>query len=80
MLATPDEPYNEKLNLMLRLASDFMDHWSPVSAEIVNLALTQPNIFTAKIGGATSYQAISCKSALEKGKMAFSKRAFGILR
>ncbi|WP_411032010.1 SatD family protein [Spongiimicrobium sp. 3-5] len=31
------------LNLMLKLALDFMDHWSTVSAEIVALALERPD-------------------------------------
>jgi len=42
MLATSDEDYNNTLNLMLRLALDFMDDWSTVSAEIVTLALSNP--------------------------------------
>lgn len=34
---------NQKLNLMLKLALDFMDQWSSVSAEIIVLALKNPN-------------------------------------
>lgn len=36
--------YNETLNLLLKLASDFMDHWSTVSAEIVALSLSHPGM------------------------------------
>lgn len=38
-----DEDRNRALNLMLKLALDFMDDWSPVSAEIVALVLERPN-------------------------------------
>lgn len=34
--------YDRTFNLMLKLALDFMDDWSPVSAEIISLALQQP--------------------------------------
>lgn len=43
MLTTADDEYNRTMNLMLILASDFMDDWSPVSAEMVYLALSHPN-------------------------------------
>ena len=44
MLTTADEAYNRTMNLLLKLASDFMDDWSPVSAEIVYLSLRNPNV------------------------------------
>ncbi|MBD0776600.1 hypothetical protein HPE56_02245 [Maribacter sp. ANRC-HE7] len=43
MLTTADVAYNRTLNLMLKLASDFMDDWSTVSAEMVYLSLSHPN-------------------------------------
>lgn len=43
MLTTADEEYNITMNLMLKLASDFMDDWSPVSAEMVFLSLSSPD-------------------------------------
>ena len=43
MLASADEEYNRTMNLILKLASDFMDDWSPVSAEMVFLSLSNPN-------------------------------------
>ena len=49
MLTTGDEHYNRTLNLMLKLASDFMDDWSPVSAEIVSLVLNNPNLSQQKL-------------------------------
>ena len=42
-IATGRKDYDRILNLMLRLALDFMDDWSPVSAEIVVMALEHPN-------------------------------------
>ncbi|NAS11718.1 SatD family protein [Poritiphilus flavus] len=42
MIATADQGTNDTLNLLFKLALDFMDDWSTVSAEIVNLALEQP--------------------------------------
>ncbi|WP_299536256.1 SatD family protein [Ulvibacterium sp.] len=41
-IATGHEFYDSTLNLMLKLALDFMDDWSTVSAEIVVLALRNP--------------------------------------
>ncbi len=43
MIATGNQFYDETLNLMLRLSLDFMNDWSTVSAEIVALALENPN-------------------------------------
>ena len=42
MIATADSEYNRTLNLMLKLASDFMDDWSTVSADMVYLVLGNP--------------------------------------
>jgi hypothetical protein len=41
-IATGCEAYDRGLNLMLALALDFMDDWSPVSAEVMALVLAQP--------------------------------------
>jgi len=38
-IATGDEHHDKTINLMLKLALDFMDNWSVVSAEIVAMAL-----------------------------------------
>ncbi len=42
-IATGNESHDQTLNLMLRLALDFMDGWSVVSAEIVSIVLDHPN-------------------------------------
>ena len=41
-IATGHDFYDHTLNLILKLALDFMDNWSTVSAEIVALALQYP--------------------------------------
>ncbi|MBT8313015.1 MAG: SatD family protein [Maribacter sp.] len=43
MLTTADQEYDRTMNLMLKLASDFMDGWSPVSAEMVFDSLNNPD-------------------------------------
>jgi hypothetical protein len=43
-LATTDEKLEEILNLILKLALDFMDNWSVVSAEIVTISLEEPDL------------------------------------
>ena len=42
-IATGETKNDRTLNLMLRLALDFMDDWSVVSAEIVTLSLDYPH-------------------------------------
>ena len=42
-MATGSGFYDDTINLMLKLALDFMDDWSTVSAEIVVLALDNPD-------------------------------------
>ena len=48
-IATGSAFYDDTLNLMLKLALDFMDDWSPVSAEIVVLALDYPEASQAEL-------------------------------
>lgn len=42
-IATGNESYDQTLNLMVKLALDFMDDWSTVSAEIIAKALQDPH-------------------------------------
>ncbi len=42
-IATGNDSFDRTQNLMFKLALHFMDDWSPVSAEIVVLALEMPN-------------------------------------
>ncbi len=47
---------DETLNLLLKLALDFMDDWSPVSAEIVYLALDKPAMQQQELGNSLGIQ------------------------
>ncbi|MFK7812331.1 MAG: SatD family protein [Maribacter sp.] len=42
-IATGNKKEDQSLNLMIKLALDFMDEWTSVSAEIVAIALENPN-------------------------------------
>lgn len=48
-ISTGNVTHDRTLNLMLKLALNFMDDWSPVSAEIVALALQNPNVSQQEI-------------------------------
>ncbi|MBU2997430.1 SatD family protein [Cellulophaga baltica] len=43
-IATSNNEVNETLNLIFKLALDFMDDWSPVSAEIIANSLDNPDM------------------------------------
>ncbi len=49
VIATGDKKEDQTLNLILKLASDFMDEWTSVSAEIVAIALDYPNLSQQEI-------------------------------
>src|SRR5680860_521627 len=48
-IATGSGFYDDTLNLMLKLALDFMDAWSPVSADIVVMAFEYPKASQADL-------------------------------
>lgn len=48
-IATGDVLIDKTLNLMLKLALDFMDNWSVVSAEIVCIVLKNPEVSQKEI-------------------------------
>tara|TARA_R110002051_G_scaffold150258_1_gene222872 strand:+ start:1303 stop:1905 length:603 start_codon:yes stop_codon:yes gene_type:complete len=43
-IATDNKEINQTLNLIIKLALDFMDNWSPVSAECIALMLENPSM------------------------------------
>ncbi len=43
-LASSSAKFDATLNLILKLALDFMDDWSPVSAEIIAISLAHPDM------------------------------------
>ncbi len=49
VVATSNVVYNNTLNLMLKLALNFMDNWSVVSAEITTIVLNNPDWSQEKI-------------------------------
>ncbi len=48
-IATGNKKEDKRLNLMLRLALDFMDEWTSVSAELVAIALANPKMSQQEI-------------------------------
>ncbi|MBM1107558.1 hypothetical protein JQC67_15490 [Aurantibacter crassamenti] len=54
--AADNQFHNRTLNLMLKLALDFIDDWSPVSAEIVALALEYPDASQQEIAAQLNIQ------------------------
>lgn len=48
-IASGDDKTDHILNLMLKLALDFMDEWTSVSAELVAIALQNPNLSQQEI-------------------------------
>ena len=55
-IATGNIEVDKSLNLMIKLALDFMDEWTPVSAEIVAIALTNTVSSQEKIAGMLGIQ------------------------
>lgn len=48
-ISTGDIKKDKSLNLMLKLALNFMDDWTPVSAEIIAIALANPELAQQEI-------------------------------
>jgi DNA-directed RNA polymerase specialized sigma subunit len=48
-IATVNEKEDQSLNLMLRLALDFMNEWTSVSAELITIALANPKMSQQEI-------------------------------
>jgi len=55
-IATGNKKENQNLNLMIKLALDFMDEWTSVSAEIVGIALANPKMSQQEIAEQLSIQ------------------------
>ena len=56
MIATGNPLYDQTLNLLLKLALDFMNDWSTVSAEIVALTLDNPTASQQEIANQLGIQ------------------------
>lgn len=68
-IATGNTSKDKLLNLMLKLALDFMDDWSPVSAEIVSLFLQNPMASQAKLAKQLSIQQSAVSQRLKRARL-----------
>jgi len=55
-IATGNKKEDESLNLMIKIALDFMDEWTSVSAEIIAIALSSPKKSQQEIAQELSIQ------------------------
>ncbi len=55
-IATGDTQEDESLNLILKMALDFMDQWTSVSAEIVAIVLANPQLTQQEIASQLNIQ------------------------
>lgn len=63
-----DERKDEGFNLVLRLGLEFMDHWSPVSAEIISLVLQEPGLAQREIAERLSIQQSAVSQRLKRAR------------
>ncbi|HDZ06325.1 hypothetical protein LCGC14_0148510 [marine sediment metagenome] len=68
-IATGDTGNDRTLNLMLRLALDFMDDWSVVSAEIVTLALDYPQFSQKEIAQRLGIKQSAVSQRLKRARL-----------
>lgn len=65
---------DETLNLLLKLALDFMDEWSPVSAEIVYLALGKPAMQQKELGNILGIQQSAVSQRQKRARLDLVKQ------
>jgi len=65
---------DETLNLLLKLALDFMDEWSPVSAEIVYLALGKPAMQQQELGNILGIQQSAVSQRQKRARLDLVKQ------
>jgi len=68
-IATGKSAYDRTLNLMLRLALDFMDNWSVVSAEIVSMVLDNPDASQKEIAQKLGIKQSAVSQRLKRARM-----------
>ncbi|MFS4468100.1 SatD family protein [Maribacter sp. 2210JD10-5] len=68
-IATGRDDYDRTLNLMLRLALDFMDDWSVVSAEIVALVLDHPELSQKEIAEQLGIKQSAVSQRLKRARL-----------
>ncbi|MDF4222017.1 MULTISPECIES: SatD family protein [Maribacter] len=68
-IATGETAHDRTLNLMLRLALDFMDDWSVVSAEIVTLSLDYPHYSQKEIAQRLGIKQSAVSQRLKRARL-----------
>ncbi|WP_036154999.1 SatD family protein [Maribacter forsetii] len=68
-IATGEQARDRTLNLMLRLALDFMDDWSVVSAEIVTLSLDYPHYSQKEIAQQLGIKQSAVSQRLKRARL-----------
>ncbi|WP_299799977.1 SatD family protein [uncultured Maribacter sp.] len=68
-IATGETENDRTLNLMLRLALDFMDDWSVVSAEIVTLSLDYPHYSQKEIAQQLGIKQSAVSQRLKRARL-----------
>jgi len=68
-IATGEAAHDRTLNLMLRLALDFMDDWSVVSAEIITLVLDNPDYSQKEIAQRLGIKQSAVSQRLKRARL-----------
>lgn len=68
-IVTGHDDKDKTLNLMLKLALNFMDDWSVVSAQMVSLALTKPNASQQEVADQLKIRQSAVSQRLKRARM-----------
>ncbi|RAJ07404.1 SatD family protein [Arenibacter echinorum] len=68
-IVTGHDDKDETLNLMLKLALNFMDDWSTVSAQMVSLALAKPNASQQEVADQLKIRQSAVSQRLKRARM-----------
>lgn len=68
-IVTGHDDKDKTLNLMLKLALNFMDDWSTVSAQMVSLALTKPNASQQEVADQLKIRQSAVSQRLKRARM-----------
>ena len=68
-IVTGDEDRDDTLNLMLKLALNFMDDWSIVSAQMVSISLEKPNVSQQEVADQLKIRQSAVSQRLKRARM-----------
>jgi hypothetical protein len=68
-IVTGDDDKDTTFNLMLKLALNFMDDWSTVSAEMVSLTLAEPNAYQQEVADQLQIRQSAVSQRLKRARM-----------